>query len=64
MAELYGRRISTVLVVEDNVELRYFLVSSLSSSYNVFEARNGQEGLEMIARLAAAQAALHEKGYK
>lgn len=37
----------TVLVVEDNVELRYFLVSSLSSSYNVFEARNGQEGLEM-----------------
>lgn len=37
----------TVLVVEDNVELRYFLVSSLSSSYNIFEARNGQEGLDM-----------------
>ena len=33
----------TVLVVEDNVELRYFLVSSLSSSYNVFEARNGRK---------------------
>lgn len=41
-----SERIS-VLIVEDNVELRYFLVSSLSSNYDIFEARNGQEGLEM-----------------
>lgn len=37
----------TVLVVEDNVELRYFLVSSLSSNYDIVEARNGQEGLRL-----------------
>lgn len=39
----------TVLIVEDNVELRYFLVSSLSSSYDIIEARNGEEGLQLAS---------------
>lgn len=39
----------TMLIVEDNVELRYFLVSSLSSSYDIIEARNGEEGLQLAS---------------
>ena len=36
----------SVLVVEDNTELRNFLNDILSGTYKVFEATNGQEGLE------------------
>ncbi len=36
----------TVLVVEDNVEVRRYIVSHLSSSYKVFEAGNGADGLD------------------
>lgn len=36
----------SVLIVEDNVELRGFLSDILSDSYRVIEATNGQEGLE------------------
>ena len=35
----------SVLVVEDNTELRNFLNDILSGTYKVFEATNGQEGL-------------------
>jgi len=35
---------TTVLVVEDNKELRKYLVSGLSRYYNVIEASNGAEG--------------------
>ena len=35
-----------MLVVEDNTELRNFLNDILSGTYKVFEATNGQEGLE------------------
>jgi len=38
---------TTMLIVEDNDELRYFLVSTLAAEYNVTEARNGQEGLDL-----------------
>lgn len=37
----------TVLIVEDNTELRGFLRDILAESYRVIEAVNGQEGLEM-----------------
>ncbi len=37
----------TILVVEDNDELRTFLVESLSERYNVLEAVDGQEGLDI-----------------
>lgn len=36
----------SVLVVEDNAELRNFLSDILSGTYKIFEATNGQEGLE------------------
>ena len=36
----------SVLVVEDNAELRNFLNDILSGTYKVIEATNGQEGLE------------------
>lgn len=36
-----------LLIVEDNDDLRQFLVSILQSDYNVMQACNGREGLEM-----------------
>jgi signal transduction histidine kinase len=36
-----------VLVVEDNAELRRFLVKDLSSRYRVQQARHGREGLQL-----------------
>ena len=36
----------SVLIVEDNVELKGFLHSILAETYRVIEASNGQEGLE------------------
>ena len=42
---------SVVLVVEDNDELRHFLVSELSTTYTLLEAKNGLEGL----RIASAE---------
>jgi len=38
---------TTVLVVEDNIELLQFLVQHLSESYHVLEGSNGREGLEI-----------------
>lgn len=37
----------SVLIVEDNTELRGFLNDILSGTYKVIEATNGQEGLEL-----------------
>lgn len=39
-----------LLIVEDNDDLRAFLVSILSSDYSVMQAANGREGLEMALR--------------
>lgn len=36
-----------LLIVEDNDELRYYLFNALSRDYEVTEARNGKEGLEL-----------------
>ncbi len=38
---------STLLVVEDNEELRHFLIDSFRADYNVLEAENGELGLEL-----------------
>lgn len=38
----------TVVVVEDNDELRYYLKSILQTEYKVLTANNGFEGLELI----------------
>lgn len=40
----------TLLVVEDNEQLREFLVSILSKRFNVIEAPNGKVGLEVALR--------------
>lgn len=37
----------TILIVEDNDELRLFLKTVLSSKYNILEAENGTKGLEI-----------------
>ncbi|TRX50029.1 response regulator [Fulvivirga sp. M361] len=42
-----GRKKSTVLLVDDNVELRRFVKNELKEHYQVEMAKNGQEGLEM-----------------
>ena len=39
-----------LLIVEDNEDLRAFLVSILSSDYSVIQAANGREGLETALR--------------
>lgn len=38
---------TTVLIVEDNIELRSFLYDILSGTYKVIQAGNGQKGLEL-----------------
>ena len=40
--------IASLLIVEDNTDLRNFLIQSLSEEYSVREAGNGQEALDLI----------------
>lgn len=40
-----------VLVVEDNIELRKYLIDYLSNYYKVYEAENGKEGLEICRQI-------------
>lgn len=42
-----GKR-GTILVVEDNTELRNYLTGSLSSLFNILEAENGQKTLDIL----------------
>jgi signal transduction histidine kinase/AraC-like DNA-binding protein/ligand-binding sensor domain-containing protein len=44
----FNKSFPTLLIVEDNDDMRQFLVSNLSDKYNVFEALNGKQGLEII----------------
>lgn len=39
--------LETILVVEDNAEMRDYLVSELSDRYRVIEAEDGQKGIEL-----------------
>ncbi|WP_238389973.1 hybrid sensor histidine kinase/response regulator transcription factor [Arenibacter aquaticus] len=43
-----------ILIVEDNVELRSYLVDYLSDYYKVFEAENGQKGLDICRQIKPA----------
>ncbi len=45
-----NRRLPTILVVEDNKELRVHLTNDLKESYIVKEAVNGAEGLKMVKK--------------
>ena len=40
----------SILIVEDNPDLRHFLHQSLAKNYRITEAENGKEALEEIAR--------------
>jgi len=41
---------TTVLIVEDNVDIRKYIVSFISKLYPVIEAENGKEGLEIAKK--------------
>ncbi|WP_372757397.1 two-component regulator propeller domain-containing protein [Mariniflexile sp.] len=45
-----NRNLSTVLIVEDNKELRDHLKNELKTSYKIIEAVNGEEGLEKVLK--------------
>ncbi|NMH88378.1 hybrid sensor histidine kinase/response regulator transcription factor [Flavivirga algicola] len=40
----------TILIVEDNTEVRSYIKSIFSKNYNIFEAANGQEAIEMAQK--------------
>lgn len=40
-----------ILVIEDNLELRKYLIDYLSGYYKVYEAENGQEGLQLCRQI-------------
>ncbi|MFY0713638.1 response regulator [Seonamhaeicola sp. NFXS20] len=40
-----------ILVIEDNLELRKYLVDYLSNYYKVYEAENGKEGLQLCRQI-------------
>ncbi len=47
---LQGEDITTVLIVDDNAELRHFLGLRLASRYKVLEAENGREGVAVALK--------------
>lgn len=49
-AEKNGKPL-TIVIVEDNTDLRNFLKNTLSASYNCLEAGDGKEGYELITRI-------------
>ncbi|MFB9057373.1 two-component regulator propeller domain-containing protein [Mariniflexile ostreae] len=40
-----------ILVIEDNIELRKYIVDYLSAYYKVYEAENGEEGLQLCRQI-------------
>ncbi|MES2239632.1 MAG: two-component regulator propeller domain-containing protein [Bacteroidota bacterium] len=43
-----------ILVIEDNAELRFFIADYLSSFYKVYQAENGNEGLNLCRKIKPA----------
>jgi len=41
----------TVLIIEDNSDMRHFIREQLEPEYSILEARNGREGLKMANKL-------------
>lgn len=48
---VFDKTRSTVLVVEDNVDLRTFITHRLNKLYNIYEAANGVEGLKLAQKV-------------
>ena len=46
-SEPAAEKVHTILIVEDNTELRNYLKNELKKEYNVLTAKNGQKGLEL-----------------
>ncbi|KIA87682.1 hybrid sensor histidine kinase/response regulator transcription factor [Flavobacterium sp. AED] len=46
-SEQASEKVHTILIVEDNTELRNYLKNELKNEYKVLVAENGQKGLEM-----------------
>lgn len=44
--ESKAKKTYTILVVEDNVDVRHYIISHLKDSYNIIEAANGEEAIE------------------
>ncbi|NLU95362.1 hybrid sensor histidine kinase/response regulator transcription factor [Chitinophaga sp. Ak27] len=49
--EKKGNKKKTIMIVEDNEDLRFYLKDNLKDQYHVEEATNGSEGWEKIKRL-------------
>ena len=47
-AELYNFESRSMLIVEDNIEIRAYLKQIFSVDFEIFEATNGSEGLDMV----------------
>ena len=43
-----GSKRGTILIVEDNEELRQYLVNGLSDQFNMLETENGQKALDLL----------------
>jgi signal transduction histidine kinase/DNA-binding response OmpR family regulator/ligand-binding sensor domain-containing protein len=50
-SESHARKHYDILIIEDDAELRRYMHDSLSESYNVYEAANGTEGIEVAKRV-------------
>lgn len=48
---VHSEELPTVLVVEDNKDISYYIGSQLQSHYNVYYATNGEEGFAMAAEI-------------
>lgn len=46
--ETGGKKRGTILIVEDNEEIRHYLSSGLAELFNILEAGNGEEALELL----------------
>jgi signal transduction histidine kinase/ligand-binding sensor domain-containing protein/DNA-binding response OmpR family regulator len=46
----FNKTLPTILIVEDNSEVRSFMKSVFVNKYNVFEAENGKDGIEMARK--------------
>lgn len=49
-ASEFDKLLQTILIVEDNNDVRNFMKSVFGNKYNIFEAENGKEGIEMARK--------------
>jgi signal transduction histidine kinase/DNA-binding response OmpR family regulator len=47
-SDLVRKDLQNIIVVDDNEDIRTYVIESLKASYNVFEAADGKEGYELV----------------